>query len=587
MDQSENETPDTPRTPGAFSRDVLGRLALLGSPVLLLLAISVTGVYRRERARDLEHGRLAARGRVELGCEIFRRELESARSILVHLTGQSLLRRALQDPSLRSPLAKEYLHLCQSLGVLDQLRWIDTDGREVIRIDRRDGVLRVVPAEELQSKADRYYFRGALGLPPGVVYVSRFDLNVEHGEVERPFRPVLRLATTITGDDGATEGVLVANYVGDKLLDWTSALTRPGEGSLWWIDPEGHHLEHPEPDRSWGFVFGLPPSFATESPRAWEAVRSGGEPGFLGEDGLYLSQWVPLGSGGDESATHGLHLVAFTPRSSLFVTSNRVVRTLTIGAGFAALLALGVAWRLGFVGATRAWNERRLEAAERRARSLSRKLLDIEEVERARLARDLHDEVGQFATAVTIDLKRARRSARTESKDECIERALEGTSRLLESMHRISAQLRSSVLDDIGLEAAIESCAEDIERRTEVRVELDLSLENRVLGTRLAENAYRIVQEALTNVVRHAQTDSARVRLEARSDELLLSIEDRGIGFSREGSDGERFGILGMQERAELLGGSLWVRSTAAGGTEVRAVLPLGSPESDLTEVRP
>lgn len=584
---SASDPPRERERPGVLSRSVLGRLVSMATPVLLALGGSVLVVAQRERVRDVEAGSLAARGRLDLGREVCSRELDSARSILLHLSEQSLLQSALADRSTRGPLAEEYLRLCRNLDAFDQIRWLDPEGQEVIRIDRQGGRLRVVEPDGLQSKADRYYFQGARQIPIGTVYVSRFDLNVEHGEVERPFRPVLRLATPIRGAGGEPGGVLVVNYLGSKILDWVSALTRPREGALWLIDPEGHHLEHPDPANSWGFVFGRDPSFATESPVAWEQLRGGELDGLLTAAGLFHGDGVPFNGESEPAEDFGLFLVAFTPRESLFAPSGRVIRAATLGAGVAGLLALAVIWRLAFVGATRAWNERRLEISEKRARELLRRLLDIEEVERSRLARDLHDEVGQFATAVTIGLKRAQRAEESAIKDQCIDRALDGTAGLLESVHRIASQLRSSVLDDIGLAAAIESLAEEVAEGAGVRVELQLDLGGRNLHPRLAENVYRIIQEALTNVVRHARTDRAEIRMELGSADLRISIVDFGEGIRGGPPEAARFGIVGMRERAELLGGTLGIQSEPGKGTEVVAVLPIDPPESEPSEPQP
>ena len=275
----------------------------------------------------------------------------------------------------------------------------------------------------------------------------------------------------------------------------------------------------------------------------------------------------------------GMKVVSFVPTAVLYSSSWHTFERLGLGTLLIAAVMFAIAWRLAYVGAVRENHERKIAASEKRLRVLSQRLLDTEERERKSLARDLHDEVGQLATAITIDLKRARKVENPDTKNELIGRSLEGTARLLDSMHRISARIRSSILDDLGLNAVLRSCGEDFERSSGVPVEVELDFEEERLPERVAENVYRIVQEALTNVSRHAQAEHVAVRVSQRNGQLDVSIRDRGVGFDPATSDPERLGLLGMRERVELLGGRFEIESAPAHGTVVRASIPLEPPE--------
>jgi signal transduction histidine kinase len=162
-----------------------------------------------------------------------------------------------------------------------------------------------------------------------------------------------------------------------------------------------------------------------------------------------------------------------------------------------------------------------------------------------------------------------------EAKDRLIEGGLETTGRLLSGMRRLAGRLRSSLLDDLGLEAALRSCIEEFEGRSGVPVDFRYEVLENGLNEHVSESAYRIVQESLTNVSRHAGASEVGVRVRTEGARLSVLVRDTGVGFDLAGIDTSRFGHIGMRERAELLGGSLDVQSSPGQGTVVSASLPL------------
>jgi PAS domain S-box-containing protein len=212
----------------------------------------------------------------------------------------------------------------------------------------------------------------------------------------------------------------------------------------------------------------------------------------------------------------------------------------------------------------------------RRHQALSRRLLEVQEQERRSLARELHDEVGQLLTGLRLTLEAAGRggpeSGTLQGEADALVRELSARVRDL------SLQLRPTMLDDLGLLPALLWLFDRYTARTRVRVAFEhRGLQGR-LGQAVETAAYRIVQEALTNVARHAGVDAATVRVWLAASELNLQVEDRGHGFDAEAqAGGVSAGISGMQERAELLGGRLSLESRAGWGTRVSAVLPVAA----------
>jgi signal transduction histidine kinase len=216
--------------------------------------------------------------------------------------------------------------------------------------------------------------------------------------------------------------------------------------------------------------------------------------------------------------------------------------------------------------------------AEDALRTLSRQVLEAQENERRRLARELHDEIGQALTALKFNLHAAQRQPETLSAR--VEDSLEIVNRTLQQVRNLSLDLRPSMLDDFGLTAALNWY---IERQAErigfaVHVALDTIPAN--LSPAVATTCFRVVQEAVTNTARHAQATDVWVTLRCRNQKLLLTVRDNGIGFDvntaqQRAGRGFSMGLPGMQERARLVGGELLIASTPGRGTEITATLPL------------
>jgi PAS domain S-box-containing protein len=217
-----------------------------------------------------------------------------------------------------------------------------------------------------------------------------------------------------------------------------------------------------------------------------------------------------------------------------------------------------------------------------RLRTLSRRLLEVQEAERRHLARELHDEVGQQLTALQLAVKTAA-DLPPERRAEGLGRAQRLVSELMGQVRDLSLSLRPTLLDDLGLLPALLWHFRRYTPQTGVRVEFEHRGLNGRLPAQVETTAYRIVQEALTNVARHAGVAEAEVAVEADAGMLRIRIEDRGPGFDLAAvrAAGGGNGLSGMHERAALLGGRFLVQSNAGAGTRLTAELPLGHPTDE------
>jgi PAS domain S-box-containing protein len=222
-------------------------------------------------------------------------------------------------------------------------------------------------------------------------------------------------------------------------------------------------------------------------------------------------------------------------------------------------------------------NQRRqLEESEARLRELAEFLQTVREEERTRIARELHDELGQALTALRIDLRwlSGKSGGLGEPAAERVAAALGVVEQSIVSLRRISEDLRPAMLDSLGLAAAVEHHLTKFSERTGVVGELRMNREEFELEDRVATTVFRVVQEALTNVARHAGASRVTVAIEETDDAIGLTVHDNGRGFAA--TNGRKtFGLLGMRERIAMLGGHLEIDSQPGRGTRIVASIPL------------
>ena len=222
-------------------------------------------------------------------------------------------------------------------------------------------------------------------------------------------------------------------------------------------------------------------------------------------------------------------------------------------------------------------------------RMLSRDLLSAQEDERKKISRELHDVIAQTLTGITVRLAALKTDTTASSKE--LQSRISSTQRLVEKsvdiVHRFARELRPSVLDDLGLIPALQSYMTGFMKDTGIRVILKAfsGIEQADGNTRTV--LYRIAQEALTNVTRHAQASKAEVSIQNPNGGICMEITDNGCGFTVEGKGSakknNRLGLLGMRERVEMIGGTFCVESAPGKGTTIRVEIPAEPHDNDTT----
>jgi signal transduction histidine kinase len=216
-----------------------------------------------------------------------------------------------------------------------------------------------------------------------------------------------------------------------------------------------------------------------------------------------------------------------------------------------------------------------LTKEERALKLLSGRLISAQEDERQRISRDLHDDLGQILTSVSLDLQRVLLTEDPKKERNLLGRALESNREAATRVREISSLLRPPILDDVGLKEALQTFLSEFSSRNGIKTNLHFGHDG-VLPNEVRISIYRIVLEALNNVSKYAHASTVHVELFSDEAETTLMIRDNGVGFDPSSNRIEKgLGLAGMKERSELLGGSFFLSSTPQNGTLIRVKLPL------------
>lgn len=317
------------------------RLMLLFFPALFLLLAISYNTYQSEVTAN----RNIVSERELLTISQHEKELEDrfkdTISDLFVLSEDRDLRHILNDPDNDleehiSTLNFQFPSFITHKKVYDQIRLITQAGQEIIRIDLEDGKPKLALKEELQNKANRYYFRETMALEPGNIFISPFDLNVEHGEIEKPLKPMIRFGIPVIDYEGNKRGILILNFLGDNLLKGIEGVSTTSMGKAILLNSEGYWLKGLKPEDEWGFMYQDRKDrlFSAQYSDAWKRIDTDESGQFVNADGMFTFITVrPLSdyrSIETVSSNYYWKLISFIPSETLNQYANNLKRTATI-----------------------------------------------------------------------------------------------------------------------------------------------------------------------------------------------------------------------------------------------------------------
>ncbi len=341
------------------------KAASLFLPVAVLVIIILYTVYDRDRISVIETLTHEEKVVVEQQEKHFSRLFNNIIADLLVLSGHADFTEMLNDPDgdeIRHfyNITQEFRSFIDHKGSYDQLRFIDMQGQEVIRIDRNQGHPKIVSEEKLQNKADRYYFSKTITLAKNHIYISAFDLNIENGVIEQPHKPMLRIAMPIFDEFETRAGMIILNYLGHNLLNELEDISINSTGKTLILNMDGYWVKGLDSRDEWGFMFPDKKNLTFQSryPNEWKTISTHKTGRLLTEQGLFSYTTInPLANGWQSSSgqykvykpdesdanlsNYSWKLVSFIPPQTYLDISTRL-RTPIIIIGLVFLIIWGM-----------------------------------------------------------------------------------------------------------------------------------------------------------------------------------------------------------------------------------------------------
>ena len=376
-----NTPGQTKKMTGIFHYFLMGFIPIAMLIVLIAYAIYLVE-YQNRVALKIEQNQSA----INLQREAMLQDVNTVISDLLFLAAESELQEAFDDfnPEYLAQASSEMMNFSSAKKSYDQMRFIDKTGMEKIRINYDGSQAYIVPKNQLQSKRDRYYFIESLQLKMGEVYISPMDLNIEHGEIEYPHKPTLRVATPVVDNEGEFMGILIVNYLGQLMLDHFISIHADNPHLSHLVNSDGYWLHSYPHGLEWGFMFDdkKEQRFQADHARAWEIIKTK-ERGFIELDtGLYCFTSVDVSrtplSDFDTPAQRqsAWKIISYNSRSELDLMLASTRDIIFLWSLISLLLVMVISWLLAGAIVNRKRAELIAQRAESRMKEAVRMALD-------------------------------------------------------------------------------------------------------------------------------------------------------------------------------------------------------------------
>lgn len=621
-----------------FSAPVRRNLLLLFLPWTLLVLLLM--VLLHERLLDAKLAPLLRDQQNSLseGSGVLNRHLATLRGNLQFLIRQPLLAEVLADASAdnRDALGQLFIEFARSTELYEQIRWLDENGMEQVRIDWLDGGPVLRGHAQLQNKANYYYFVEAMSLGKGSFYLSRFDLNKEYGAVELPFKPTLRSAAPVFDEAGKRRGILVLNYRGQALLQRLSQVSASYGGNLTLVDHEGYWMLAVDPQDAWGFMLGkVDATLASRYPTSWQRMKVQISGVFSDHSGYWAFSHFDPYQRADKSldTSEQWLLVSRLPSEQVQVLRVEVLWQVLLSACVMLPLGLIVVLRLGLSEFERNQVREALEVSSQALQQSNTDLRDtVEQLQRTRgaliqaeklsslgtlvagVAHELNTPIGAASMAAsTLDKgnqslqKSLGEGLQRSALERFLQRNDEGLAIILKSLTRM-AQLTRAFKQLASDRASTERRRFDLvelvgevmllftpklkQSNHRVQLELPQSLMLDSYPGPLGQILQNLIDNALIHAFDSGMNGEVTVRVEHDEvrHECVIEVSDNGDGMSEEvlgkifdpffttrrGRGGTGLGLhITHQLAVDILGAELQVCSAPGQGTQFRLRLPL------------
>jgi len=520
-------------------------------PLALLLAGALAAFYYSRVMAERESIKIQVVHVVEMQKSTISRDFMSIGADILNFSDWHELQEVLEGVDPNKDLAKEYLSFSRRKRIYDQIRFLDETGMEIVRVNFNNGRPYIVPDEQLQNKAHRYYFSESFKLGPEEIFVSPFDLNIENGEIEQPLEPIIRFGTPVFDKDGKKRGIMLVNYLGEILISTFERNISADFMQSMLLNKDSFWLRAPNPKDEWGFMYkdGKGRTFGNAFPQSWRIISSDEAGQFYTAKGLFvfatvypLFEMLELRADYKESLKNEAEqlklkeylwkIVAYVPMKYLRANSIRILGNLILLYGVLLILLGAGSWLLAFANTMRRQAQKeKWEATEKKSKFTSM------------VSHELRTPLTAIKEGVAIVLDGSAGEINEDQKD-----FLDTAKRNVDRLHR----LINDVLDFTKLESGkVEFRMEDndINETIEEVVETQKAVaegSGLYLKTELSPEIEKIrfdsdkIVQVLNNLINNAIkfTDKGGITITSGKDmdgkAVRVQVEDTGTGIKKE-----------------------------------------------------
>ncbi|MBE8997361.1 GAF domain-containing protein [Nostoc sp. LEGE 12447] len=410
-------------SPQSHSRILIKHFLAVFLPLSAFLGSVVGTIYYQQVQTEKIVLKTNEFDKVDLQTKVISGDFHSVVSDVIVISKQNELQRILEGVDAdKQALSREFLSFSQYKKLYDQIRFLDQSGKEVVRVNFKQGEPEIVPEEKLQVQAKRYWFNDTLQLSQGEVFVSPLDLNIERGQVQQPLKPMIRFGTPVFDRRGQKRGIVVLNYFGAKLLDnFNQAFANvPSQGML--LNADGYWLKGAKSEDEWGFMFPdrKNHTFGKTFPQAWQQISQKESGQFQTAEGMFTFTTVyPLLEGQKSSTGAGQafapsqnqidtksyywKIVSWVSPEMLMAKSNRFLsQLLLLYAGLVGLIGIG-SWLLAKASVNRQMAQLELKQSEAELR----KLVKREKILKTRLSSQIRNslDLNTILSTVVVEVR--------------------------------------------------------------------------------------------------------------------------------------------------------------------------------------